>query len=172
MLARSSAAPVRALVVPVERDADDVQLLNQVTNYYHETLQRSPDALAYLPRAASTIPTPSPFQTRLRQPHAGPAPADQAAQGRLAIRTRLERLGVMRESGHEHLAGSLIVPILDDAGNTVNLYGRKLIDNLRAGTASTCICPNATASIRAASGTVTRCWLQRKSSCVKRCLTP
>ena len=29
------------------------------------------------------------------------------------IRGRLQRLGVLRESGHEHLSGSLVVPILD-----------------------------------------------------------
>ncbi|HLP30650.1 MAG TPA: toprim domain-containing protein, partial [Geothrix sp.] len=36
----------------------------------------------------------------------------------------------------EHLAGSLVVPILDAAGNTLSLYGRKLLDTLRAGTPS------------------------------------
>ncbi len=39
---------VRALAMPVEREADDVALLNQVAAYYHETLQQSPAALAYL----------------------------------------------------------------------------------------------------------------------------
>ena len=39
-----------------------------------------------------------------------------------------------RESGHEHFNGSLIVPILDEQGDVVEVYGRKLLDNLRAGT--------------------------------------
>lgn len=51
-----------------------------------------------------------------------------------AIRARLEKLGVFRESGHEHFAGSLMIPILDEAGHVVELYGRKLRDDLRAGT--------------------------------------
>ena len=51
-----------------------------------------------------------------------------------AIRTRLEKLGIYRESGHEHFNGSLIVPVLDEGGFVTEIYGRKLLDNLRAGT--------------------------------------
>jgi hypothetical protein len=51
-----------------------------------------------------------------------------------AIRTRLEKIGIYRESGHEHFNGSLIVPVLDEGGNVTEIYGRKLLDNLRAGT--------------------------------------
>jgi hypothetical protein len=43
-------------------------------------------------------------------------------------------VGVMRASGHEHLAGSLVVPICDGEGRVVQLYGRKILDNLRTGT--------------------------------------
>lgn len=127
---------VRALAVPVEREADDVTLLNQVTDYYHETLNRSPDALAYLAsRGLDNVDAIAHFKLGYANRTLGlRLPTKQRKDG-LAIRTRLERLGVMRESGHEHLAGSLVVPILDAAGNTVNLYGRKIIDKLRAGTA-------------------------------------
>lgn len=127
---------VRALAAPVEREADDVALLNQVANYYHETLKRSPEALDYLRSRGLDNPDAIEY---FRLGHANRTlglrlPNKQRKEG-LAIRGRLERLGVMREaSGHEHLAGSLVVPILDEAGNTVNLYGRKLIDKLRAGT--------------------------------------
>ena len=51
------------------------------------------------------------------------------------IRSRLQKLGVWRESGHEHLRGSLVVPIFDETGGVVQMYGRKINDNLRAGTA-------------------------------------
>ncbi len=50
------------------------------------------------------------------------------------IRTRLERLGIYRESGHEHFNGSLIVPVMDADGTVTEIYGRKLLDNLRKGT--------------------------------------
>lgn len=50
------------------------------------------------------------------------------------MRGQLQRLGVLRESGHEHLRGSLVVPIRDGAGRIVNPYGREMRDNLRQGT--------------------------------------
>ena len=50
------------------------------------------------------------------------------------IRSRLQRIGLYRESGHEHFTGSLIVPVLDEAGHVVEVYGRKLRGDLRAGT--------------------------------------
>ncbi len=127
---------VRALPMPLARDADDVQLLNQVTAYYHETLKRNPEALAYLAsRGLDNTDAIAHFKLGYANRTLGlRLPNKQRREG-LAIRTRLERLGVMREtSGHEHLAGSLIVPILDVAGNTVNLYGRKITKGLRAGT--------------------------------------
>jgi hypothetical protein len=51
-----------------------------------------------------------------------------------AIRGRLQALGVLRESGHEHFNGSLVVPIHDGEGRVVGCYGRKLRDDLRPGT--------------------------------------
>jgi hypothetical protein len=50
------------------------------------------------------------------------------------VRGRLQALGVLRESGHEHLRGSLVIPIMDAHGRVANLYGRKIRDDLRAGT--------------------------------------
>ena len=40
----------------------------------------------------------------------------------------------MRASGHEHFNGSLVIPIFDEAGYTVEVYGRKITANLRSGT--------------------------------------
>ncbi|MET4898980.1 toprim domain-containing protein [Sphingomonadaceae bacterium jetA1] len=50
------------------------------------------------------------------------------------VRGQLQRLGVLRETGHEHLRGSLLVPIRAAAGGVVNLHGRKIRDDLRKGT--------------------------------------
>jgi DNA primase catalytic core len=127
---------VRTLPAPVERDADDVDLLDQVTAYYHETLKRSPEALDYLQsRGLDSADAIEHFKLGYANRTLGlRLPNKQRKEG-LAMRNRLERLGVMREaSGHEHLAGSLVVPILDEAGHTVNLYGRKIGERLRAGT--------------------------------------
>jgi DNA primase catalytic core len=126
---------VRALPPPVAFDADDRDLLNQVAGYYHETLKQSPEALAYL--AARGLSHPE-LIDRFRLGYAnrtlGLRLPEKTRKAGAEIRSRLERIGIYRETGHEHFNGSLVVPILDEGGNVVELYGRKILDNLRAGT--------------------------------------
>ena len=50
------------------------------------------------------------------------------------IRGRLAKVGIYRETGHEHFTGSLVIPVLDEAGNVSEVYGRKILNNLRKGT--------------------------------------
>ncbi len=50
------------------------------------------------------------------------------------IRGRLQHLGILRESGHEHFNGSLVIPIFDLEGSMLGMYGRKITPNLREGT--------------------------------------
>jgi DNA primase len=129
---------VRALPAPVTFDADDAQLLGQVADYYAATLKQSPEALAYLESrgiagsaAAQAIDT---FRLGYANRTLGLRLPEKSRKAGADIRTRLERLGVYRDSGHEHLNGSLIVPLFNDAGQVVNLYGRKVRNDLRAGT--------------------------------------
>lgn len=51
-----------------------------------------------------------------------------------ALRGQLQRIGILRPSGHEHFNGSLVIPVIDDEGQVTEVYGRKLNDNLRKGT--------------------------------------
>ena len=60
-------------------------------------------------------------------------PDKQRKEG-AAIRGRLGKIGLYRESGHEHFNGSLVIPILDAAGHVTEIYGRKITESLRAGT--------------------------------------
>lgn len=137
-----AASPTR---VPVTRStvtrlpplstAGDAELLGEVAGYYTRTLKGTPEALDYLAKRglahAELIDT------------FGLGFADRTLAYRLPganrkagadVRGQLQRLGVLRESGHEHLRGSLVVPIRDGTGRIVNLYGRKIRDNLRKGT--------------------------------------
>src|SRR3546814_18437667 len=43
-------------------------------------------------------------------------------------------IGIYRASGHEHLTGSLVVPVTDAGGAVTEVYGRKIRNNLREGT--------------------------------------
>lgn len=129
-------ASVPKLASPVVADADDQALLRQVVDYYHETLHQSSEALAYLESRGLNHPE------LIATFHLGYANRTLAyrlpqknRQAGAELRGRLQSLGVLRESGHEHLNGSLVVPLLDAAGNVVQLYGRKVNDNLRSGTA-------------------------------------
>jgi DNA primase catalytic core len=126
---------VRALDAPVALDADDQALLNQTIGYYHETLKSSPEALAYLQtRGIASTEAVEHFKLGFANRTLGLRLPDKRRKEGEAIRTRLEKLGIYRESGHEHFNGSLIVPVCDAGGNVVEVYGRKLLDNLRAGT--------------------------------------
>jgi DNA primase len=123
------------LPAPVALDAGEQELLDQVIGYYHETLLASPEALAYLERRGIAS------RELIEQHRLGFAnrtlglrlPATQIKAG-AEVRSRLQKIGLIRESGHEHFNGSLVVPIFDQAGHVVEVYGRKLLDNLRAGT--------------------------------------
>ena len=129
---------VRVLDAPVRFDADDQALLKQVMDYYHATLHTSPEALAYLESRGLTGDAAREAITTFKLGFANrtlglrlPAKNRQAGA---EIRTRLQRIGIYRDSGHEHFNGSLVIPILDAQGSVVEVYGRKLLDTLRAGT--------------------------------------
>ena len=126
---------IRSLPPPVAFDADDRALLGQVVEYYHQTLKQAPEALAYL--AARGLSHPELIE-RFKLGYAnrtlGLRLPDKARKAGAEIRARLERLGLYRASGHEHFNGSLVVPVLGPAGEVLEIYGRKLHDNLRSGT--------------------------------------
>jgi DNA primase len=138
--ADSPAAPikhstVRRLPPPVSLDADDQALLNQVVDYYHETLKQSPEALAYLQaRGLTHGELHGTFKLGYANRTLGLRLPEKTRKAGAELRARLERIGIYRESGHEHFNGSLVVPVLDEAGNVTGLYGRKLRDDLRPGT--------------------------------------
>jgi DNA primase len=128
-------ASVRALPAPVAFDADDQRLLNQVIDYYHQTLKQSPEALAYLKSRGLDHPE---LIERFKLGYANRTlglrlPEKNRKEGE-AIRGRLTKLGLYRATGREHFNGSLVIPVLDEAGNVTEVYGRKVTPNLRPGT--------------------------------------
>ncbi len=124
-----------------ERDESDSAMLSRVTDYYHNILKEAPEGLAYLEKRglahAELVDT---FRLGLSNRTLGyRLPAKNRKAG-ADVRGQLQKLGVYRKSGHEHLAGSLVVPIMgyDPDGNVSQnvrqLYGRKILTNLRKGT--------------------------------------
>jgi len=132
-------APVRSTVArlpsPLERTADDRELLERVVGFYAAALKESQDALGYLQRRGLTHPELiDSFRLGFADRTLGYRLPARNRQAGAEIRGRLQRLGVIRESGHEHFRGSLVIPVTDADGVAVQLYGRKIRDDLRAGT--------------------------------------
>jgi DNA primase catalytic core len=126
---------IRALPAPVTFDADDQALLDQVVGYYHDTLKASPEALAYLRSRGLEHPEAiGKFRLGFANRTLGLRLPDKRRKEGEQIRGRLEKLGLYRASGHEHFSGSLIIPVLDEAGHVTEVYGRKINDRLRPGT--------------------------------------
>jgi DNA primase len=126
---------VKKLAVPIAADAEDAKLLTQVIEYYHETLLASPEALGYLNRrgigSEEAIKT---FKLGFANRTLGyRLPEKNRVEG-AAIRGRLQQLGVLRESGHEHFNGSVVIPIIGPSGEVTEIYGRKITEGLRPGT--------------------------------------
>ena len=126
---------VTKLPAPVSTEADDKALLHQVVDYYHDTLKQSPEALAYL--AARGLNHPElieRFRLGFANRTLGLRLPEKNRKTGGEIRARLQAVGLLRDSGHEHLNGSLVIPVWDEHGDITELYGRKITPNLRSGT--------------------------------------
>ncbi len=137
----SSLGPVKQSTVPklpapISATDDERAALNQVIGYYHETLKGSNEALAYLAkRGLQSEEAIERFKLGYANRTLGLRLPERNRQQGAVLRGQLQHIGLMRASGHEHFVGSLVVPIFDDAGNVVEVYGRKIRDDLREGTA-------------------------------------
>lgn len=128
---------VRVLPPPVALDADDQTLLRQVVDYYAERLRDEAAGAAarrYLAgRGLGSVDALAAHKLGFADRTLGlRLPLKNRAAG-AEIRTRMERLGIYRESGHEHFNGCVVVPILDAGGDVVGLYGRKIVEKQSTG---------------------------------------
>jgi DNA primase len=130
---------VRKLAPPIEAQAEDREVLRQVVDFYHEALKESPEALRYLESRGLTHPEMiEHFKLGYANRTLGyRLPATNRKAG-AEMRGRLQQLGILRESGHEHFNGSIVIPIFScegsNQGDVLGMYGRKITPNLREGT--------------------------------------
>ena len=102
---------------PVAYDADDQTLLRQVIDYYQERLQQTPAALEYLKkRGIDSADAIAAFKLGFADRTLGLRLPNKQRVAGADIRERLTRLGLYRESGHEHLNGCVVFPILSADG--------------------------------------------------------
>jgi DNA primase catalytic core len=123
------------LQTPFEANADDQRVLRQVVDYYHETLKQSPEAMKYLQGRGLTHPEMiGQFRIGFSNRTLGYRLPEKNRKSGAEIRGRLQQLGILRESGHEHFSGSVVIPVFDLNGNITEMYGRKITPGLREGT--------------------------------------
>jgi len=126
---------VQKLPTALEGDAEDARLLAQVIDYYHETLLQSQEALAYLEkRGIASGEAIAHFKLGFaNRTLAYRLPAKNRKEG-AKVRGQLQRIGLLRTSGHEHFNGSVVVPVRNLQGEVTEVYGRKITEGLRKGT--------------------------------------
>jgi DNA primase catalytic core len=124
------------LPTPLAANADHQESLRQVIDYYHETLKASPEALEYLEnrglKNAELIDT---FKLGFANRTLAYRLPQKNRQAGAEIRGKLQEIGILRDSGHEHFNGSIVMPVMDENGIITEVYGRKLLGSrLRKGT--------------------------------------
>jgi DNA primase catalytic core len=126
---------VPKLPCPVTLGAEDRAVMLEVVKFYGETLRETVEAKRYLEkRGLKSAEMLERFQLGFSDRMLGPALPDRNRLAGAEVRGQLERLGIVRVSGHEHLRGSLVIPVMNLEGDVVQMYGRKINDNLRTGT--------------------------------------
>lgn len=127
-------APVKKTTVPrlaspLAADADDQAALRQVLDYYHTRLADNPAALAYLKKRGIGPETIATFRVGFVDRTLGlRLPNNQRKEG-AALRARLTQLGLLREkTGHEHLRGRVVFPVVAESGEIGTVYGRAIDD--------------------------------------------
>ncbi len=118
---------------PLKASAEDQALLMQVVDYYHETLKGDAEGLAYLEKRGISVEAIDHFRIGLANRTLGYRLPEKSRKAGAEIRGRLQGLGVLRQSGHEHFNGSVVVPVINE-NQVQELYGRKLGERLRKGT--------------------------------------
>jgi len=128
-------ATIPKLENPFEDLAENHEVLVQVVDFYHRTLKESPEALAYLKeRGLESSELIDRHKLGFANRSLGYRLPAKNRQAGAELRGRLQELGVLRGTGHEHFNGSLVVPIFDAHGRCVEIYGRKIRNDLRKGT--------------------------------------
>jgi DNA primase len=132
---RRAPSSVRRLRPLAEAGTEEAELLQRVVAFYHEALWSSTEALSYLERRCiADEEMLRRFRIGLSERALGLRIPQRNRVAGAELREKLCRIGILRSSGHEHFSGSIVVPVTDEAGAVVELYGRKLRDDLRPGT--------------------------------------
>jgi DNA primase len=140
LMARPAGVVVKESTVPklpplFGPTAADQAVLGIVVSYYHETLKNSPQAQQYLiKRGLQSSEMVEQFRLGYSNRTLTYHVPDKNRSAGAEQRGRLAKLGILRDSGHEHFNGSVVIPIFSLEGEVVEMYGRKITRALRENT--------------------------------------
>jgi DNA primase catalytic core len=117
----------RQLECPLPLTANQQELLISTVNYYHDRLKVNTDALAYLDkRGIVHTEVIDRFKIGFVDRTLGLRVPPKAYKNGSTMREALEEIGILRDTGHEHLRGCIVIPLMTTKGEIVQIYGRRL----------------------------------------------
>jgi hypothetical protein len=123
------------VALPITPTSTDAETLKAVSDYYSATLLKSAAALEYLTKRKFDDPDLiDHFHLGFSDRSLGLQLPDKTRKAGAAIRERLTFLGILKPNGRELLRGSLVVPVFDESGQIVQMFGHKVRNDLRKGT--------------------------------------
>lgn len=112
---------------PITDTAGMEEAINQALDYYSERLFKSPNALKYLERrGVRDDVTLDGFKIGFSDRTLGLRLPDGNRKEGERIRGLLKQSGVYRENGREHFRGCIVMPVTDQNGEVVEIYGRRI----------------------------------------------
>jgi DNA primase len=111
--------------------AGDQELLDQVIDFYHTTLKSSPEALEYLEkRRLGSMELIEHFRLGYANRTLAYRLAPKQYKAGAEMRTALQRVGILRDSGHEHFNGSIVVPLFGASADGAPRRGGRLCQEI------------------------------------------
>ncbi len=118
---------VKKLTDALDSKADDAKLVRQVIDYYAASLKKTPTALVFLAKNGVTDPEALlRFRIGFADRTLGYTIPDANRREGAEVRGRLHRLGLIKSSGHETFRGCVTIPLLDESGALISIYGRRI----------------------------------------------
>jgi hypothetical protein len=124
------------LVDPAEA-ASDHDVLRKAVDYYHQKFLDRPEAMQYLQKRGVFHPQAVKlFRIGYADRTLGyRVPPPTTATGR-AMKAQLQRIGILRKTGHEHLTGCVVFPVWEcwpdgQTGRITEIYGRRITPPVR-----------------------------------------
>ena len=119
--------PKESKPTPTPSSPQDQSLMLDVVRHYHETLLKTPTALAYLQKRGLNHPDLlQTFQIGFANRNLNqilPKPQKHKPE---PIREKLKASGILRDTGFEHFRGCLTIPIFQPDGQIGEIYGRRI----------------------------------------------